>query len=839
MFFSFNGLMKKTLVFGGLIAAMVLAFSCNKEQTIEEPVLHEYTFAVSNGDSAVKTADTKSALGSDENGMFLQWESTDELNTWASVSEGNYSYNNESTIDASTSPVTFKIKSYQLLSAGATAYASYPYAKNSNKTPIAELSFPTEQSQNGETFVANAMPMVSKPFPISNAIEEKNGISDETTAVAFYNLGGIIEFDIYSPTGTYAEETIKSVKFEAASKIAGSFEFDLTTVDPSDASTLSIADEDYAETTVTTTVSGTLAVGTATGASNAKKVYMAVAPGSYTGIVTVITSGATYVYPVSAAKTIERSAVKRLGINLEKEGVRQETIDYVTLDWESITESDTEGLSSADLGAIAGVTVNTDATDYKSANAPYLPKFSSSDHYIIVKTDTQINQVKLNVKGFSAGSGTVNSTLNISSSADGESWTAVQSFEISSTVEFEFTTTNTFTASHRYVKIGFTKAKNNIGIGRIFISKPNTDPAIIPTTITDVPAAGVTDVELTEAYTVMNFTDDVEVASVTGCVREAIADGGSIVYSVNPNYTSDPVEGTIVLQSASNNAVKATITVNQLKSTLKVSKTSITIPADGSDATFTVTTAEFGYSAVVASTETGMNLSVSSGATGSANATAQTVTISSTTEAPTSGEAILLGNISVYRNENTSDPQLKTISVYKAADTGSADETALYTANFNADGEHRPSTENNSYSDNNYTVSNVEWTLGYADIVTTGSPLEGAAHILARIAKNTTNSPSATTANVLSSNKTITKVTFLSKLQSSAISLTVQYSTDGTNWNTVSASKDTNVDATNGYSATIPNVSTSDFRLKFTWSVSSSTKSNRDNNLDNVIVYGK
>ncbi|MBR1509561.1 MAG: hypothetical protein IJ623_02785 [Bacteroidales bacterium] len=661
--------MKKTLVFGGLIAAMVLAFSCNKEQTIEEPVLHEYTFAVCNGDSAVNTADTKSVLGSDDNGMFLQWESTDELNTWASVSEGNYSYNNKSAIDASTSPVTFKIKSYQLLSAGATAYASYPYASNNNKTPIAKLSFPTAQSQNGETFVANAMPMVSKPFPISNAIEETSGISDETTAVAFYNLGGIIEFDIYSPTGTYAEENIKSVKFEAASKIAGSFEFDLRTVDPSDASTLSIADEDYAETAVTTTVSGTLAVGSATKASNAKKVYMAVAPGSYTGTVTVITSGATYVYPVSAAKTIERSAVKRLGINLEKDGVRQETIDYVTLDWESIAETDTEGLSSADLGAIAGVTVNTDATDYKSSNAPYLPKFSTSNHYIIVKTDAQIGQVKLNVKGFSAGSGNVNSTLNISSSIDGDAWTEVQSFEISSTTEFEFTTTNAFTASHRYVKIGYTKAKNNIGIGRIFISKPNTDPAIIPTSITDVPAVGVSDVELTEAYTVMNFTDDVEVASVTGCVTEAIADAGSIVYSVAPNYTTTAKDGTIVLWSAANHSITSTINVAQLKSTLTVSKTEVIIPASSTSATFTVTTAEFGYTAAVTSTESGMNLSISSGASGSASESAQTITVASTTEAPTSGDAIILGIVKVYRNGNTSDPQYKEITIKKDVST--------------------------------------------------------------------------------------------------------------------------------------------------------------------------
>ena len=665
MFFSFNSFMKKTLVFGGVIAAMVLAFSCSKEQNIEEPVLHEYTFAVTNGDTAVNTADTKSVLGSDENGMFLQWESTDELNTWASVSEGKYSYNNESTIDASTSPVTFKIKSYQLLSAGATAYASYPYASNSNKTPIAKLSFPTAQSQNGETFVANAMPMVSKPFPISNAIEERNGISDETTAVAFYNLGGIIEFDIYSPNGTYADEAIKSVTFEAASKIAGSFEFDLTTVNPSDASTLSIADKDYTETTVTTTVSGTLSVGSATSAANAKKVYMAVAPGSYTGNVTVITSGATYVYPVSAAKTIERSAVKRLGINLEKEGVRQEIIDYVTLDW------DYAGGTAADLNAVDGVTTSGLGSDYAESHAPNQVKFDGTGDYIQVKTDAAIGTVSV---GYKMIGGANTSYLNVFESANGSDWgERIDRLTISGAQNSTgtLTTTATFNAASRFVKIVFEKG-NNVGIGAISIHKANTDPIIQASNIVNVPAAGVTNESWT--YIVKNFVDDVEVAEVTGCVSDAIADAGSIVYSVAPNYTTTAKEGTIVLWSAADHSITTTINVAQLKSTLTVSELTVTIPANSTTATFTVTSAEFGYNAVVASTEVGMNLGISNGANGTASASAQTVTVSSTTEAPTSGDPITLGTIHVYRNGNTSDSQLKEIVVKKGVASGTGND---------------------------------------------------------------------------------------------------------------------------------------------------------------------
>ena len=60
-----------------------------------------------------------------------------------------------------------------------------------------------------------------------------------------------------------------------------------------------------------------------------------------------------------------------------------------------------------------------------------------------------------------------------------------------------------------------------------------------------------------------------------------------------------------------------------------------------------------------------MNLSVSAGASGSANASAQTVTVSSTTEAAASAQT--LGTITVYRNNNASDSQKKTITIRKAS----------------------------------------------------------------------------------------------------------------------------------------------------------------------------
>lgn len=166
----------------------------------------------------------------------------------------------------------------------------------------------------------------------------------------------------------------------------------------------------------------------------------------------------------------------------------------------------------------------------------------------------------------------------------------------------------------------------------------------------------------------------------------------------------------------------------------------------------------------------------------------------------------------------------------------------IYIATFDNDGEHRANTQNSYTSTpNSYTVNGATWSLKYADCVTTGTPLSGSANIFARVAKNTTNSPTATTSNILASTtgkKTITKLSFFSKLNNS-VNLTVYYSIDNeTNWIKLEYIKDADIHETYGYSANIENIQTDNLELKFEWSVSSSNKSARDSQLDEVKIYG-
>ncbi len=167
---------------------------------------------------------------------------------------------------------------------------------------------------------------------------------------------------------------------------------------------------------------------------------------------------------------------------------------------------------------------------------------------------------------------------------------------------------------------------------------------------------------------------------------------------------------------------------------------------------------------------------------------------------------------------------------------GSPTPITLYSATFEEDDERQLSTSANNYTGTNeYRVDGVLWTLNLADAVSNSGRLNGYGDIMARIAKNASTTPTAETDNILDAEKTITKITFLSKLNS--MTLAVQYH-DGTSWKPITPSKDTKVHATYGYSYSFGEpITVSTFKLKFTWSRLSGT-GRIDSQLDDITVIG-
>jgi len=144
--------------------------------------------------------------------------------------------------------------------------------------------------------------------------------------------------------------------------------------------------------------------------------------------------------------------------------------DFATLPFEW------EGGTASQLTALTGVSANGLGSDYAESNAPYRVKLDGTDDYIQIKTDKQPGTVTIGVKML-GGSNT--SSITVKQSADGETFTDVETLSISgsSNAELELETTNAFSASTRYVKLVFTKG-SNVGVGPITITTASTDPAI-------------------------------------------------------------------------------------------------------------------------------------------------------------------------------------------------------------------------------------------------------------------------------------------------------------------------------------------------------------------------
>lgn len=332
--------MKKIFTSIALVAVAAASLvSCNKEVKPVEPVEKEYTYTFS-----LSNPDTKAYL--DLNDAVTKWETGDQLGVYTVGTHGT-SYNRYGNINSSETPVKFQISSYYALGAGDRVYCYFPYDEN-NKNGDARnpakvnLSIPTQQ--NGKM---NAMPMVSVPYTMTKAVAEK---TDEPIAdINMRNLGGVFQFNIFSSNAEYQTETIESVEFNANAAIAGSFVYDITQEELSAISGL-------AETSITVDEQS-LAI--AASKETASKVLMVVAPGTHNGSLVVTTDVAIYTLDFSSAKTIERSHVKPLNVNLANASRELRPFDPTG----SVTKTMSDVVSENGYTVSSGSSINTIATE--------------------------------------------------------------------------------------------------------------------------------------------------------------------------------------------------------------------------------------------------------------------------------------------------------------------------------------------------------------------------------------------------------------------------------------------------------------------------------------------
>lgn len=325
--------------FVSVAAVAMTLVSCMKnemEKNVSPEVETSYTFIIGNADDDSEV-DLKAVIGTD----CVEWENGDRLGTYTTtevVSDNkSASVNKYSSVTvAEGSPVTVSIYAKGGLAEGDMIYCYYPYSSANDEADMTAVSMSVPVAQTEK----NAMPMASIPFEVQTLSEvNTTSYAGEINVV---NLGSIIEFNIYSTTPAYQSEFIQSVTFDADNAVAGEFNFNLTSVNYSDESTLEISG--FEETSVTMTPSDPVQVGASK--NEAAKINMVVAPGSHSGNIIVTTDKAVYTFPMAAAKEFSRSTVKPLGLNLRYD-IRKEfnavTFDFTDPAGYGITPSPTSG----------------------------------------------------------------------------------------------------------------------------------------------------------------------------------------------------------------------------------------------------------------------------------------------------------------------------------------------------------------------------------------------------------------------------------------------------------------------------------------------------------------
>lgn len=320
--------MKLSIYLLGAAAAALSLGACSQDDARPEPATgYRLTFTVAEDD-------TRTTLVSQD---VLRWMPSDRVGIY--TVGVNRNPNTLTVADVNQTPVEFIGILKQMVSPGDKFYAYYPYNAAQSADPAAvTLSIPAAQSQekaniyNGETNPLVALPM---EFP---------GVEDSyacrMSSVRFKQLGAIIELQLYCSDPTLRSEAIRSVSFEADASIAGEFPFDLTSVTAKG----ELAISGYESETATVALEQPAAI--PADKEDGARVYLTIAPGTYSGSIVVKTDVAHYTFKLAKPLTFERAVIKGMPADLaraeRKEIVPINQLWYTTTDGEVAPVAESE-----------------------------------------------------------------------------------------------------------------------------------------------------------------------------------------------------------------------------------------------------------------------------------------------------------------------------------------------------------------------------------------------------------------------------------------------------------------------------------------------------------------
>ena len=204
--------------------------------------------------------------------------------------------NGEYHLDAATG-ASFEIKTDFALSTGGKIYAYAPYNAANTDHKAVRMTIPEEQTAGEDVMPRASVPLVlNDPKP------------DSTITLQMLDLASVLSVKVYSTKDT--GEKITGLSFTSGNPLAGSFTFSIKDIDANQGATLALSG--YAASTVK--VSCSVDAGTDPGA--AAGIPLVVAPGAYTGIITVFTDKDQYGIVVEDPLVLTRAETVPLTVRI-------------------------------------------------------------------------------------------------------------------------------------------------------------------------------------------------------------------------------------------------------------------------------------------------------------------------------------------------------------------------------------------------------------------------------------------------------------------------------------------------------------------------------------------
>ena len=364
----------KTLIIPCLLAGMLI-FACTQkeepepvpvdpQETVEpgESSEYSYTFKLKNeGEEGTKSIFEQN---------YVMWENGDLIAAYASTSKNKYTE-----VEVNGDDVTMTIRSTVALSAGDMVYAYAPFNKVNNEAEATAITLDIPRNQVSGT--AAAMPMVALPFELTGAVDSYT--DTEVGTLQFMNLGSVIKLNIYKSSGYSAGEKIENVTFQAGTACAGSFTYDITSVNANSMTAIS----GYTETDVVVSANGTSPVTVGSSKDNGAVFYMVVAPGTYSGSFVIRTNAGDYTYVSGSSREYKRATIKPLNLDLSSANWTPVMGGYDnSIDSPRELAAFLAGTSSSDTG-IYNITADLDMTGYTITSASgFGGTLNGNDHVI-------------------------------------------------------------------------------------------------------------------------------------------------------------------------------------------------------------------------------------------------------------------------------------------------------------------------------------------------------------------------------------------------------------------------------------------------------------------------